>query len=178
MLRAICRGVGGVGLPSTSRALSSSTTALSSLPLRDDVSGRVYWALREPHFTSASQPSHAVKMPAFLSAVRRARRSACPLFLHTPRSQPPICAGARGGHTLLPLPLGRWTAQSATAACPPSAVLPRCLCALTHSWHLCSGPHLHLWIQQGPVNIHEDVRRAMQVPGENHRDAWFSDFFK
>ena len=33
-------------------------------------------------------------------------------------------------------------------------------------------------LMQGPVNIHEDVRRAMQVPGENHRDAWFSEFFK
>eukprot|EP00887_Chlorella_sp_A99_P004003 scaffold11.g4003.t1 len=35
----------------------------------------------------------------------------------------------------------------------------------------------HLFVP-GPVNIHEDVRRAMAVPGENHRDAWFPPFFK
>ena len=29
----------------------------------------------------------------------------------------------------------------------------------------------------GPVNIHERVRRAMMVPGQNHRDPWFSPFF-
>ena len=30
----------------------------------------------------------------------------------------------------------------------------------------------------GPVNIHERVRRAMMVPGENHRDPFFMPFFK
>lgn len=30
----------------------------------------------------------------------------------------------------------------------------------------------------GPVNIHERVRNAMIVPGENHRDAFFAPFFK
>ncbi|KAK9842890.1 hypothetical protein WJX74_003974 [Apatococcus lobatus] len=29
----------------------------------------------------------------------------------------------------------------------------------------------------GPVNIHEKTRRAMMVPGQNHRDPWFSPFF-
>ena len=29
----------------------------------------------------------------------------------------------------------------------------------------------------GPVNIHERVLRAMSVPGQNHRDPWFADFF-
>ena len=35
----------------------------------------------------------------------------------------------------------------------------------------------HLFVP-GPVNIHEDVVRAMTVPGQNHRDPWFADFFK
>lgn len=30
----------------------------------------------------------------------------------------------------------------------------------------------------GPVNIHERVLRAMNVPGQNHRDPWFASFFK
>ena len=30
----------------------------------------------------------------------------------------------------------------------------------------------------GPVNVHERVRRAMNVPGENHRDAFFAPLFK
>lgn len=30
----------------------------------------------------------------------------------------------------------------------------------------------------GPVNIHERVLRAMNVPGQNHRDPWFAEFFK
>jgi alanine-glyoxylate transaminase/serine-glyoxylate transaminase/serine-pyruvate transaminase len=30
----------------------------------------------------------------------------------------------------------------------------------------------------GPVNIHENVLRAMNVPGQNHRDPWFSALFK
>ena len=30
----------------------------------------------------------------------------------------------------------------------------------------------------GPVNIHDKVQRAMQVPSQNHRDPWFPDFFK
>lgn len=30
----------------------------------------------------------------------------------------------------------------------------------------------------GPVNIHENVLRAMQVPGQNHRDPWFAEFYK
>ena len=30
----------------------------------------------------------------------------------------------------------------------------------------------------GPVNIHEDVLRAMTIPGQNHRDPWFAEFFK
>lgn len=30
----------------------------------------------------------------------------------------------------------------------------------------------------GPVNIHERVRNAMIVPGENHRDPWFAPFYK
>lgn len=35
----------------------------------------------------------------------------------------------------------------------------------------------HLFVP-GPVNIHENVLRAMQVPGQNHRDPWFADFYK
>jgi alanine-glyoxylate transaminase/serine-glyoxylate transaminase/serine-pyruvate transaminase len=31
---------------------------------------------------------------------------------------------------------------------------------------------------QGPVNIHESVLRAMHVPGQNHRDPWFPEFYK
>lgn len=30
----------------------------------------------------------------------------------------------------------------------------------------------------GPVNIHEDVLNAMHVPGQNHRDPWFAEFYK
>lgn len=30
----------------------------------------------------------------------------------------------------------------------------------------------------GPVNIHDDVLRAMNVQSQNHRDAWFAPFFK
>ncbi|GFR46530.1 hypothetical protein Agub_g8118 [Astrephomene gubernaculifera] len=35
----------------------------------------------------------------------------------------------------------------------------------------------HLFVP-GPVNIHERVLRAMNVPGQNHRDPWFAQFFK
>lgn len=35
----------------------------------------------------------------------------------------------------------------------------------------------HLFVP-GPVNIHESVLRAMQVPGQNHRDPWFAEFYK
>ncbi|MEW5304980.1 MAG: hypothetical protein WDW36_007552 [Sanguina aurantia] len=35
----------------------------------------------------------------------------------------------------------------------------------------------HLFVP-GPVNVHERVLRAMNVPGQNHRDPWFADFFK
>lgn len=30
----------------------------------------------------------------------------------------------------------------------------------------------------GPVNIHEQVMRAMDRPSQNHRDPWFPPFFK
>jgi hypothetical protein len=30
----------------------------------------------------------------------------------------------------------------------------------------------------GPVNIHDRVLRAMNVPGQNHRDPWFAEIFK
>lgn len=33
-------------------------------------------------------------------------------------------------------------------------------------------------LHSGPVNIHERVRNAMIVPGENHRDPWFAPFYK
>jgi hypothetical protein len=33
-------------------------------------------------------------------------------------------------------------------------------------------------VPAGPVNIHENVLRAMNVPGQNHRDPWFAAFFK
>lgn len=35
----------------------------------------------------------------------------------------------------------------------------------------------HLFVP-GPVNIHERVLRAMNVPGQNHRDPWFAGVFK
>ncbi|GIL80982.1 hypothetical protein Vretimale_9319 [Volvox reticuliferus] len=35
----------------------------------------------------------------------------------------------------------------------------------------------HLFVP-GPVNIHERVLRAMHVPGQNHRDPWFAQFYK
>lgn len=35
----------------------------------------------------------------------------------------------------------------------------------------------HLFVP-GPVNIHDKVQRAMAVPSANHRDAWFSPWFK
>jgi len=35
--------------------------------------------------------------------------------------------------------------------------------------------HLHV---PGPVNIHERVLRAMQMPGQNHREPWFPILFK
>lgn len=35
----------------------------------------------------------------------------------------------------------------------------------------------HLFVP-GPVNIHESVQRAMVVPGQNHRDPWFPEFYK
>lgn len=35
--------------------------------------------------------------------------------------------------------------------------------------------HLHV---PGPVNIHERVLRAMNVPGQNHRDPWFAAWWK
>jgi len=35
----------------------------------------------------------------------------------------------------------------------------------------------HLFVP-GPVNIHENVIRAMSVPGQNHRDPWFAPFYK
>lgn len=40
--------------------------------------------------------------------------------------------------------------------------------------------HLHMstWLSAGPVNIHERVLRAMNVPGQNHRDPFFAPFFK
>lgn len=31
---------------------------------------------------------------------------------------------------------------------------------------------------QGPVNVHDSVIRAMSVPGQNHRDPWFAEFYK
>eukprot|EP01026_Neomeris_dumetosa_P072576 TRINITY_DN7394_c0_g2_i4.p1 TRINITY_DN7394_c0_g2~~TRINITY_DN7394_c0_g2_i4.p1 ORF type:complete len:411 (+),score=61.90 TRINITY_DN7394_c0_g2_i4:218-1450(+) len=34
----------------------------------------------------------------------------------------------------------------------------------------------HLFVP-GPVNIHEKVIRAMNVPGQNHRDPWFNQMF-
>ena len=30
----------------------------------------------------------------------------------------------------------------------------------------------------GPVNIHENVLRAMDRPSQNHRDPWFPPFFQ
>lgn len=30
----------------------------------------------------------------------------------------------------------------------------------------------------GPVNIHDNVLRAMNVGGQNHRDPWFAEFYK
>jgi alanine-glyoxylate transaminase/serine-glyoxylate transaminase/serine-pyruvate transaminase len=36
----------------------------------------------------------------------------------------------------------------------------------------------HTTILTGPVNIHDDVQRAMNVPGQNHRDPWFAELFK
>ena len=45
---------------------------------------------------------------------------------------------------------------------PPPASIPPCLCV----------PHT------GPVNIHDRVLRAMNVPGQNHRDPWFADFYR
>lgn len=30
----------------------------------------------------------------------------------------------------------------------------------------------------GPVNIHDRVLRAMNVPGQNHRDPWFAELYK
>lgn len=35
----------------------------------------------------------------------------------------------------------------------------------------------HLFVP-GPVNIHERVLRAMNVPGQNHRDPWFPELYK
>ncbi|KAI3429691.1 hypothetical protein D9Q98_005776 [Chlorella vulgaris] len=35
----------------------------------------------------------------------------------------------------------------------------------------------HLFVP-GPVNIHDSVLRAMHVPGQNHRDPWFPEFYK
>jgi len=35
----------------------------------------------------------------------------------------------------------------------------------------------HLFVP-GPVNIHENVLRAMDRPSQNHRDPWFAPFFK
>lgn len=35
--------------------------------------------------------------------------------------------------------------------------------------------HLHV---PGPVNIHERVIKAMQMPGQNHREPWFPILFK
>jgi hypothetical protein len=51
---------------------------------------------------------------------------------------------------------------------------------------ICSGPHLHLRMHlsfeccdaAGPVNIHEQVMRAMDRPSQNHRDPWFPPFFQ
>lgn len=34
----------------------------------------------------------------------------------------------------------------------------------------------HLYVP-GPVNIHDQVQRAMAVPSMNHRDPWFASFF-
>jgi alanine-glyoxylate transaminase/serine-glyoxylate transaminase/serine-pyruvate transaminase len=36
----------------------------------------------------------------------------------------------------------------------------------------------HELVAAGPVNIHERVLRAMNVPGQNHRDPFFAPFFK
>lgn len=38
--------------------------------------------------------------------------------------------------------------------------------------------HTTLVLLTGPVNIHERVLRAMNVPGQNHRDPFFAPFFK
>lgn len=35
----------------------------------------------------------------------------------------------------------------------------------------------HLFVP-GPVNIHDNVLRAMHVGGQNHRDPWFNEFYK
>ncbi|PSC68939.1 serine-glyoxylate aminotransferase [Micractinium conductrix] len=35
----------------------------------------------------------------------------------------------------------------------------------------------HLYVP-GPVNVHDSVIRAMSVPGQNHRDPWFAEFYK
>ena len=35
----------------------------------------------------------------------------------------------------------------------------------------------HLFVP-GPVNIHDNVLRAMHVGGQNHRDPWFAEFYK
>jgi aspartate aminotransferase-like enzyme len=34
-----------------------------------------------------------------------------------------------------------------------------------------------MWAFAGPVNIHEQVLRAMDRPSQNHRDPWFPPFF-
>jgi hypothetical protein len=41
-----------------------------------------------------------------------------------------------------------------------------------------SPPTLFIHSSAGPVNIHENVMRAMDRPSQNHRDPWFAPFFK
>lgn len=38
--------------------------------------------------------------------------------------------------------------------------------------------NLDVCVLVGPVNIHDRVLRAMDVPGQNHRDPFFAPFFK
>ncbi|GBG00276.1 hypothetical protein Rsub_13002 [Raphidocelis subcapitata] len=51
----------------------------------------------------------------------------------------------------------------------------RALATVPYSYTPPGRNHLHV---PGPVNIHERVLRAMNVPGQNHRDPWFAAWWK
>ena len=73
---------------------------------------------------------------------------------------------------------------SSASASSPSSLLSRSFSASASAASSKPAPYSfsppgrnHLFVP-GPVNIHENVLRAMDRPSQNHRDPWFAPFLK